>query len=131
MTVTCQMVSAHFAWFGAVRLQNNFTAYLNLGISTFDQKIGFGLCSLPTHEFDSYPCLEPLTRATHQEKPNMADHVQEHELKPDATEGFKVGEKKTIDEYQQLGEPQFLSSRLAVSVLLLTLWKQNYGYDFL
>jgi len=25
------------------------------------------------------------------------------ELEPEQTEGFKVGEKKTIDEYQQLG----------------------------
>jgi Rho GDP-dissociation inhibitor len=34
----------------------------------------------------------------------MADHPTEDELKPEATEGFKVGEKKTIDEYQQLGK---------------------------
>lgn len=27
----------------------------------------------------------------------------EEDLKPEETEGFKVGEKKTIDEYQQLG----------------------------
>jgi Rho GDP-dissociation inhibitor len=33
----------------------------------------------------------------------MADHITEDELKPEATEGFKVGEKKTIDEYNQLG----------------------------
>jgi len=26
------------------------------------------------------------------------------ELEPEHTEGFKVGEKKTIDEYQQLGK---------------------------
>jgi len=32
----------------------------------------------------------------------MADHPTEDELAPEATEGFKVGEKKTIDEYQQL-----------------------------
>jgi len=32
----------------------------------------------------------------------MADHPDDHELQPEATEGFKVGEKKTIDEYQQL-----------------------------
>jgi Rho GDP-dissociation inhibitor len=35
----------------------------------------------------------------------MSDHPTEDELKPETTEGFKVGEKKTIDEYQQLGEP--------------------------
>lgn len=33
----------------------------------------------------------------------MADHVTEEELKADQTEGFRVGVKKTIDEYQQLG----------------------------
>jgi hypothetical protein len=33
----------------------------------------------------------------------MADHVTDEELKPEETQGFKVGVKKTIDEYQQLG----------------------------
>jgi hypothetical protein len=33
----------------------------------------------------------------------MAEHVTEEELKADRTEGFKVGEKKTIDEYHKLG----------------------------
>lgn len=31
-------------------------------------------------------------------------HDDDHELVPEQTEGFKVGEKKTIDEYQQLGK---------------------------
>lgn len=31
----------------------------------------------------------------------MADH--EDELAPSKTEGFKVGQKKTIEEYKQLG----------------------------
>ncbi len=34
----------------------------------------------------------------------MSDQVHDHELQPEATEGFKVGEKKTIDEYQKLGK---------------------------
>jgi len=34
----------------------------------------------------------------------MADHVTEEELQPDQTEGFKVGVKKTIDEYTQLDQ---------------------------
>jgi len=32
------------------------------------------------------------------------DHVTDDELKPEETEGFKVGEKKTIEEYQKLGK---------------------------
>jgi len=31
-------------------------------------------------------------------------HDDDHELVPEQTEGFKVGEKKTIDEYQQLDQ---------------------------
>lgn len=31
----------------------------------------------------------------------------EDDLSPTKTEGFKVGEKKTIDEYQQLGDSQY------------------------
>lgn len=31
-------------------------------------------------------------------------HDHDDELQPEHTEGFKVGEKKTIDEYQKLGE---------------------------
>jgi len=30
--------------------------------------------------------------------------VNDEELTPEQTEGFKVGEKKTIDEYQKLGK---------------------------
>jgi Rho GDP-dissociation inhibitor len=33
----------------------------------------------------------------------MADH-HDDELRPEATAGFKVGEQKTIDEYQKLGK---------------------------
>jgi hypothetical protein len=33
----------------------------------------------------------------------MASAGNEQELLPDQTEGFKVGEKKTIDEYHALG----------------------------
>jgi hypothetical protein len=33
----------------------------------------------------------------------MADRVTDEELQADRTEGFKVGEKKTIDEYHKLG----------------------------
>jgi len=34
----------------------------------------------------------------------MADKIDEHELAVEKTEGFKVGEKKTLDEYLKLGE---------------------------
>ena len=33
-----------------------------------------------------------------------SNNPTEDELAPETTEGFKVGEKKTIDEYQQLGK---------------------------
>ena len=35
-----------------------------------------------------------------------SDHVTDDELKPEETEGFKVGEKKTIEEYHKLGKCQ-------------------------
>jgi len=31
-------------------------------------------------------------------------NVNDEELVPEQTEGFRVGEKKTIDEYQKLGK---------------------------
>ena len=34
----------------------------------------------------------------------MSNAVGTEDLVPEQTEGFKVGEKKTIDEYQKLGE---------------------------
>lgn len=37
----------------------------------------------------------------HPTTPAMADHADD--LHAEQTEGFKVGEKKTIDEYQKLG----------------------------
>jgi hypothetical protein len=40
----------------------------------------------------------------------MADHADD--LHAEQTEGFKVGEKKTIDEYQQLGRFYNLSEEL-------------------
>jgi Rho GDP-dissociation inhibitor len=33
----------------------------------------------------------------------MASSTNEQDLLPDQTEGFKVGEKKTMDEYHKLG----------------------------
>jgi Rho GDP-dissociation inhibitor len=33
----------------------------------------------------------------------MASSSNEQDLLPDQTEGFKVGEKKTMDEYHKLG----------------------------
>lgn len=41
----------------------------------------------------------------------------EDDLSVEQTEGFKVGEKKTIDEYQKLGER--LGLHLSCSVLIL------------
>lgn len=35
---------------------------------------------------------------------NEASAVGHDDLVPEQTEGFKVGEKKTIDEYQKLGK---------------------------
>lgn len=35
---------------------------------------------------------------------NEAATVGQDDLTPEQTEGFKVGEKKTIDEYQKLGK---------------------------
>lgn len=37
----------------------------------------------------------------------MAEHQADEDLSVEHTEGFKVGEKKTIDEYQKLG-PSFV-----------------------
>ena len=34
------------------------------------------------------------------------DAAVHDDLVPEQTEGFKVGEKKTIDEYQKLGKPR-------------------------
>lgn len=42
----------------------------------------------------------------------MASGHHEEDLNPEHTEGFKVGEKKTIDEYQKLGQSQALCSGL-------------------
>ena len=42
--------------------------------------------------------ISSTTSSANMSAPNKDD------LEPEATEGFKVGEKKTIDEYQQLGE---------------------------
>jgi hypothetical protein len=44
----------------------------------------------------------------------MADHNDE--LLPETTEGFKVGEKKTLDEYHQMGKLPTLSMLGAAKV---------------
>lgn len=57
------------------------------------------ILSLPIHSPSSSqhpPCLHSAIMSS-------AEH-HDDELTPEQTEGFKVGEKKTIDEYQQLGE---------------------------
>lgn len=47
----------------------------------------------------------------------MSNNPQEDELVPEQTEGFKVGEKKTIDEYQKLGKFTFIQAALHASCL--------------
>lgn len=42
----------------------------------------------------------------------MSNALGNEDLVPEQTEGFKVGEKKTIDEYQQLGRFHNLSGEL-------------------
>jgi hypothetical protein len=44
----------------------------------------------------------------------MADHADD--LHAEQTEGFKVGEKKTIDEYQQLGKFHSFSEELIACI---------------
>lgn len=34
----------------------------------------------------------------------MPEQIKDEELQPEQTEGFKLGEKKTIDEYKQLDQ---------------------------
>jgi len=51
-----------------------------------------------------------------------ADHVTDDELKPEETEGFKVGEKKTIEEYHKLGKCRSSTFSLSPDLAL--------GYDY-
>jgi hypothetical protein len=53
----------------------------------------------------------------------MADHPTDDELKPEATEGFKVGEKKTIDEYHNLG----MSNSSLASIDYMIFKKQSFS----
>lgn len=55
----------------------------------------------------------------------MADAVHDSELQPETTEGFKVGEKKTIDEYQQLGEYMFATTFLRFLSLSLAVMRPD------
>lgn len=41
--------------------------------------------------------------------------VADDELVPEQTEGFKVGQKKTIDEYQKLGK-LFVTIRVQIAI---------------
>ena len=45
----------------------------------------------------------------------MSTALGNEDLVPEQTEGFKVGEKKTIDEYQKLGESNHISPHLIPS----------------
>jgi hypothetical protein len=45
--------------------------------------------------------LEPFLISLPRQEAKMS--APQEDLDPEQTEGFKVGEKKTIDEYQQLG----------------------------
>jgi hypothetical protein len=55
----------------------------------------------------------------------MASSNNEHDLLPDQTEGFKVGEKKTMDEYHQLGMWQPTLSLLFP--IVLHRWGISFG----
>lgn len=59
----------------------------------------------------------------------------EQDLLPDQTEGFKVGEKKTMDEYNQLGMSSLYTFLLLICCMSSSLFiftipysaKQHYG----
>jgi hypothetical protein len=51
----------------------------------------------------------------------MASSSSEQELLPEQTEGFKVGEKKTMDEYHKLGMFLFRCCSKLIRVLLVLL----------
>ena len=55
----------------------------------------------------------------------MASSNNEQDLLPDQTEGFKVGEKKTMDEYHQLGMWQPTLSLLFP--IVLPPWGISFG----
>lgn len=56
----------------------------------------------------------------------MASSSNEQDLLPDQTEGFKVGEKKTMDEYNKLG--MWLSHFPVCYSLSLCLFSVLFGY---
>jgi hypothetical protein len=55
----------------------------------------------------------------------MADKITEDELKAERTEGFKVGEKKTLDEYLKLG----MLTKSILHVLALRRLHKNFSDD--
>jgi hypothetical protein len=63
--------------------------------------------------------------ASHQTA-KMASSSNEQDLLPDQTEGFKVGEKKTMDEYHKLG--MWLSHFSEYYYLSLCLFSARFGY---
>jgi hypothetical protein len=52
----------------------------------------------------SFPLFDTYLRLSLSTYPTMSNALGNEDLVPEQTEGFKVGEKKTIDEYQKLGE---------------------------
>lgn len=56
-----------------------------------------------TSRCKEYTDLRRIAREEPNQNANMASASTEQDLLPDQTEGFKVGEKKTMDEYNKLG----------------------------
>lgn len=55
------------------------------------------------HVGKKYTDIQRTSREESNQNANMASASNEQDLLPDQTEGFKVGEKKTMDEYNKLG----------------------------
>jgi hypothetical protein len=62
-----------------------------------------------------YTYLPPLTELPTSRTPAMASAHHDDELVPEQTEGFKVGEKKTLDEYHQLGPRRIVFTSTSAS----------------
>jgi len=60
----------------------------------------------------------------------MTSHANDDELAVSKTEGYKAGEKKTLDEYAKLGMYLFAFLRLAVCARVITVRQYSLVYEY-
>jgi len=112
-------------WVTGIQPDKTTPLWINHKVSQLEaHRVRLPIVNISHSQLKPFSSLIIIIFAPHQTS-KMASSNNEQDLLPDQTEGFKVGEKKTMDEYHQLGMWQPTLSLLFP--IVLHRWGISFG----